>query len=66
MFTLSGAIGILFTTKFGGWVFDAWMPGAPFVVTGILNGVVMLAALGVVVAGLHRPGVREEAAAVQG
>lgn len=55
MFTLAGAIGILLATKIGGWVFDAWMPGGPFVITGILNGLVMLAALAVMAAGQHRP-----------
>lgn len=54
VFTLSGAIGILLATKLGGWIYDAWMPGAPFVITGLLNGVVMVAALAVVAAGLHR------------
>lgn len=55
MFTLAGAIGILLATKIGGWVFDAWMPGGPFVITGLLNGLVMLAALAVMAAGRHRP-----------
>lgn len=55
MFTLAGAVGILVATKFGGWLFDAWMPGGPFVITGALNGVVMLAALALIAAGRHRP-----------
>ena len=44
-FTLFGAIGILMATKAGGWLFDAWMPGGPFVVIGLVNGAVMLAAI---------------------
>lgn len=44
-FTLFGAIGILLATKVGGWLFDHWMPGAPFVVIGIVNGLIMLAAI---------------------
>lgn len=55
LFTLSGAVGILLATKLGGWIFDAWMPGGPFVVTGALNGMVMLAALALMAAGHHRP-----------
>ena len=55
VFTLAGAIGILLATKIGGWIFDAWMPGAPFLVTGLLNGLVMLAALSTIIAGAHRP-----------
>lgn len=62
LFTLSGAIGILLATKLGGWIFDAWMPGGPFVVTGILNGLVMLAALAVMAAGQHRPVAAADAA----
>jgi MFS family permease len=45
LFNLSGSIGILFITAIGGFVFDAWMPGAPFVVVGGLNLVVCLVAV---------------------
>ncbi|GIT27873.1 MAG: hypothetical protein CM1200mP41_39170 [Gammaproteobacteria bacterium] len=38
LFTLFGAIGILLATKIGGLLFDGWMPGAPFVITGLANG----------------------------
>lgn len=54
MFTLVGAVGILLATKVGGWLFDAWMPGGPFVITGMLNGMVLLAALSLIATGRHR------------
>ena len=60
LFTLFGAIGILLATKIGGLLFDAWMPGAPFVITGLANGVILIAALVMVGMGLHR-GVRSDA-----
>ena len=54
LFTLFGAIGILLATKIGGLLFDAWMPGAPFIITGLANGVILVAALALVSLGLHR------------
>ena len=54
LFTLFGAIGILLATKIGGLLFDAWMPGAPFIITGLANGVILVAALALVGLGLHR------------
>ena len=60
LFTLFGAIGILLATKIGGLLFDAWMPGAPFIITGLANGVVLIAALAMVGLGLHR-GVHSDA-----
>ncbi|SVE10274.1 uncharacterized protein METZ01_LOCUS463128, partial [marine metagenome] len=45
LFTLFGAVGILLATKIGGVLFDVWMPGAPFVITGLANGAILLAAL---------------------
>ena len=54
LFTLFGAIGILLATKIGGLLFDAWMPGAPFIITGLANGVILIAALVMVGMGLHR------------
>ncbi|HCP50179.1 MAG TPA: MFS transporter [Gammaproteobacteria bacterium] len=60
LFTLFGAIGILLATKIGGLLFDAWMPGAPFVITGLANGVILIAALVMVGMGLHR-GVHSDA-----
>ena len=54
LFTLFGAIGILLATKIGGLLFDGWMPGAPFIITGLANGVILIAALAMVSLGLHR------------
>lgn len=54
LFTLFGAVGILLATKIGGVLFDVWMPGAPFVITGLANGVILLAALVIIAMGLHR------------
>ncbi len=54
-FNVFGAIGVLVATKAGGWLFDAWMPGAPFIITGALNAVIVLAAIGVIWAGVSLP-----------
>lgn len=41
-----GALGVLGAHSFGGWLFDAWRPGAPFIMMGCVNLVVfVLAAL---------------------
>ncbi len=32
-----GALGILAISKVGGWAYDAWMPGAPFVIMALAN-----------------------------
>lgn len=53
LFSLFGAVGILLATKAGGLLFDAWMPGAPFVITGLANGLIALVALVVVAMGAH-------------
>lgn len=45
LFSLCGAVGILAITKGGGWAYDAWHPGAPFLLIGVANGVVMGLAL---------------------
>jgi MFS family permease len=45
LFNLCGSIGILCITAIGGYVFDAWMPGAPFVVVGGINLFVFLVAV---------------------
>lgn len=37
-----GAVGILAISKVGGWAFDAWMPGAPFVIMAAANAVLLL------------------------
>jgi MFS family permease len=45
VFSLFAAIGILLATKSGGWLFDAWRPGAPFIVMGVANAVVLCLAI---------------------
>jgi MFS family permease len=32
-----GALGILAISKIGGWAYDAWMPGAPFLIMALAN-----------------------------
>ena len=54
LFTLFGAVGVLLAAKIGGLLFDAWMPGAPFIITGLANGIIMLASLVIISMGLHR------------
>ncbi len=44
-FALCGALGILIATSLGGRVFDLWHPGGPFVLMGIINTLVLLAAI---------------------
>ncbi len=39
------AIGVMFSTSLGGWLFDHWRPGAPFVMIGCVNALVMVVAL---------------------
>jgi len=36
MFTMFGAVGILFASIAGGYYFDAWRPAAPFVIFGVI------------------------------
>lgn len=45
MFSLWGAIGVLFATAVGGRLFDSWAPYAPFVVMGIANIALLIAAV---------------------
>lgn len=44
-FNIAGALGIAFVSGVGGYLFDAFSPKAPFVMVGVLNGFVMLAAI---------------------
>ncbi len=46
MFSICGALGIMFVTKAGGWVFDMWKPG-PFAIVAVLNIVLCLVALAI-------------------
>ena len=47
LYNFCGSVGILTIAVVGGWLFDAWMPGAPFVVVGVINAVIMLVAIAV-------------------
>ena len=40
-----GAVGILIISKLGGWAFDEWRPGAPFIIMSIANLVLLLFAI---------------------
>lgn len=44
-FGFTGAIGILVTVSAGGYLFDFWAPSAPFVVMGIANVALLVAAV---------------------
>ncbi|MCK6370231.1 MAG: MFS transporter, partial [Gammaproteobacteria bacterium] len=45
LFNLCGSVGVLCISLTAGYVFDHWMPGAPFVVVGCANLVLFLVAL---------------------
>lgn len=45
LYNFCGSLGILTIAALGGWLFDAWMPGAPFVAVGGINVVIMLGAI---------------------
>ena len=45
MFSLCGAVGILFATGIGGRLFDSWAPYAPFVIMGVANLLLLVAAI---------------------
>ena len=45
MFNFCGALGILVIGAVGGWAFDHYGPASPFIIVGVLNGLVGLAAL---------------------
>ena len=45
VFGLFGALGILVAAKFGGYLFDVWMPAGPFVMMGIANAMLLCIAL---------------------
>ena len=45
LFNLCGSIGTLAIVFVGGFIYDAWMPGGPFVMVGIINLLVMVAAI---------------------
>ncbi|KAF9420811.1 hypothetical protein BGZ94_009017 [Podila epigama] len=45
VFSFCGAISIMFMVKLGGYLFDHWMPGAPFVLMGIAHLIIALFAI---------------------
>ncbi len=45
MFTLWGGVGVLFATWAGGRLFDSWAPYAPFVIMGVANIILFVAAV---------------------
>jgi MFS family permease len=45
MFSMFGAAGILFISSIGGWAFDAIDPVAPFVIIGLANTLLFVAAI---------------------
>ena len=45
VFSLFGAVGILFATAIGGRLFDSWAPFAPFVIMGVANLALLVAAI---------------------
>ena len=47
LFNFTGSAGILTMSVVGGLVFDAWMPGAPFVIVGLINLFIFIIALSV-------------------
>lgn len=42
LFNFSGAVGILILTGIGGWLFDQVGPWSPFVLVGLLNGLIAI------------------------
>jgi predicted MFS family arabinose efflux permease len=47
VFNSCGAIGILIASSIGGRLFDSVGPSAPFILVGIFNGMVFVAAVAV-------------------
>lgn len=45
VWSFCGAVGTMFGSWFGGQLFDLWMPGAPFILMGVLNLIVTVAAI---------------------
>jgi len=55
VFGLIGTCGILFATVFGGIVFDAFGPGAPFTMMAAVNLIIVVIAAWVIIAGKATP-----------
>ncbi len=55
VFSMFGAAGILMSTYFGGKLFDAWKPSAPYLLVGIADGLLAILALAVYLSYRRRP-----------
>lgn len=42
VFSFCGAVSIMITARLGGYLFDAWMHGAPFVIMGVVHIIICL------------------------
>jgi MFS family permease len=51
VFGLVGTAGILFATIAGGWVFDAYGPGAPFTMMAFVNVIIVVLAAWIIITG---------------
>ncbi len=45
VFTLCGSLGIFLAAAVGGYLFDAWRPSAPYIIMGVVSGVLCIAAI---------------------
>ncbi|KAF9911634.1 hypothetical protein EC991_002752 [Linnemannia zychae] len=41
VFSFCGALSIMVTARLGGYLFDEWMPGAPFVIMGVVHIIIL-------------------------
>jgi len=55
MFNFCGAVGILVIGAVGGWAFDHFGPASPFIIVGVLNGLVGVVALAAKTPALRHP-----------
>jgi len=55
VFSMFGAAGILLSTWFGGILFDAWKPSAPYILVGVADGVLAVLAFALYFATRRRP-----------
>ncbi|MGK0498965.1 MAG: MFS family permease [Oceanicoccus sp.] len=58
LFNFCGSLGILCISLIGGYAFDAWRPGAPFIIVGIINAFILIIALLVRMKVGYKPPVR--------
>jgi MFS family permease len=60
VFSMFGAAGILLSTWFGGILFDAWKPSAPYLLVGAADGVLAVLALAVWIGSRQSDGARTQ------